>query len=286
MNTFLAIDIGGTKTSLAVVSDQNLDSLVTWPSGSHAKDVLDQIQTRSAPVVDEYRLDGCGIGFGGQFDFLHQRVIRSVHVSGWENVHISQWASDHFGIPTIADNDANVGGLGEARLGVGREFANVVYLTISTGIGGSIITDGQVQRGSHSLAAEFGHLTLDPQGPECGCGLRGCAERMLSGMWLQHDQGVSAEALLQDKEFRLSYAGKLSVLLQQITMVLDPEVFILGGGIGASSDELARETQTALGERLLKWDRPTPQVRKAAFGGNSVLIGAGQLAKERYGSTG
>jgi predicted NBD/HSP70 family sugar kinase len=286
VNTYLAIDIGGTNTSMAAVSDQSLTDVKTWSTGSCASDVLDQIRRESVSLVTEHTFDACGIGFGGQFDFVHQRVMRSVHVSGWEGMNLTEWANDVFGIPAIADNDANVGGLGEARLSAGREFASVVYLTISTGIGGAFIMNGSVQRGSHDLAGEFGHLTLDPNGPECGCGLRGCAERMLSGLWLKHDHGVDAEQLLADQAFMMKYANDLSGLLQQITMVLDPEVFVLGGGIGASSDVLALRVQEALRDRLYKWDRPTPQVRRAAFGGNSVLIGAGQLAKDRYGAAG
>lgn len=280
----LAIDIGGTKTAVAVVAEDRVSEQTTWVTGSQAGEVLSQIEEAVQPLFNTHTFDTCGIGFGGQFDFAQQRVIRSVHVGGWENQLLAEWARDRLNLPAVADNDANVGGLGEAVIGAGRDFSSVVYLTISTGIGGAIITDGQVFRGSQSLAGEFGHLTLDPRGPECGCGLRGCAERMLSGLWLKHDHGQSAEELLQDQSFLANYAGTLAALLQQITMVLDPEVIILGGGIGASSDELARKTQSALSERLLEWDRPTPQVRRAAFGGNSVLIGAGQLAKERYGT--
>jgi len=280
----LAIDIGGTKTSIAMVDHTSITHPHTWPSPAHAEDLQTEILKRGRKLLERCSFNACGIGFGGQFDFEQQRAIRSVHVPGWEGVAISGWAEQSFGLPTITDNDASVAGLGEATWGEGKYAASSVYLTISTGIGGAIVTEGRVQRGSHSLAGEFGHITLDPQGPECGCGLRGCAERMLSGLWLKHDHGESAEALMQDENFRLDYAERLSALLQQITMVLDPEVFILGGGIGASSDELAGEVQVALSERLLKWERPTPQVRRAAFGGNSVLIGAGQLARDRYGT--
>lgn len=286
MSSTLAIDIGGTKTSISAVEGDWVADVKTWSTGPSAAEVLLQIETETQSLIEAQTFVACGIGFGGQFDFARQQVIRSVHVPGWDGVELSAWASAVFGIPAIADNDANVGGLGEARLGAGREFSSVVYLTISTGIGGAIMLDGIVQRGSHSLAGEFGHVTLDPDGPVCGCGLRGCAERMLSGLWLQRDHGESAEVLFQDEGFLEGYTEGLSALLQQITMVLDPEVFVLGGGIGASSDQLAQAAQAALEERLRSWERSTPQVRRAAFAGNSVLVGAGLLAKDHYGAPG
>lgn len=285
MNTCLAIDIGGTNTSVAAISDQVLVDDKSWRSGSCASEVLEQIQIEVASLLAHHTFDACGIGFGGQFSFAEQRVMRSIHVPGWHGVALSSWLENRFGLPTVTDNDANVGGLGEARFGAGRGSTSVVYLTISTGLGGSHLLNGRIQRGSRGLAGEYGHITLDANGPECGCGLRGCAERMLSGLWLKHDHGATAERLFSEGTFLDEYANHLAGLLQQITMVLDPDVFILGGGIGASSPVLATTAQEHLEQRFAPWDRQTPLVRMAGLGGNSVLIGAGQMAKERYGES-
>ena len=282
--SILAIDIGGTKTSAAIIADHTIIESVSWPSRHDATTLQASIrdQVASLPGLDTAQV--CGIGFGGQFDFTNQQVIRSVHVPGWDGFPLTEWTERQFAIPAIADNDANVGALGEVTAGAGYEASIAVYLTISTGIGGAIVTDRTLQRGAHSLAAEFGHLTLDPSGPQCGCGLNGCAERLLSGLWLQRDHGADPETLFTDERFALAYAGRLATLLRQITMVVDPDCFILGGGVGASAPELAQRTQAALADQLRSWNRVTPQVRTAALGRNSVLIGAAQLAKERYGS--
>ena len=283
--SILAIDIGGTKTSAAIIADQAIVDSVSWPSASDATMLQTSIRERVAPLPGLSTAEACGIGFGGQFDFTNQQVIRSVHVSGWDGFPLTEWAEQQFAIPAIADNDANVGALGEVTAGAGYEASIAVYLTISTGIGGAIVTDRTLQRGTHSLAAEFGHLTLDSSGPQCGCGLNGCAERLLSGLWLRRDHHANPETLFGDEQFARTYAERLASLLRQITMVVDPDCFILGGGIGVSAPELAQRTQAALADQLRAWNRATPQVRTAALGRNSVLIGAAQLAKERYGSS-
>lgn len=272
---------------MAVVSEDGIWWQQTWRTDQQAGTlgVLASLQERSTDIPRGQAISACGIGFGGQFDFEQQRALRSVHVPGWEGHELSQWAEEAFGMPAVADNDANLGALGEVHFGAGRGFQSVVYLTISTGIGGAYICGGQLQRGAHGLANEFGHLTLKPGGPQCGCGLHGCAERLLSGQWLHHEHQRSAKELFEDPGFLGSYAADLALLLQQITMVLDPEVFILGGGIGASTPVLAGQAQNYLANQLSTWKRPVPRVQVAELGGNSVIFGAFQLARERYGES-
>lgn len=280
----VAIDIGGTKTSAALIEDSEIIEFDTWRSPGDAVGVQASLCDHVAALPGIDSAVACGIGFGGQFDFVNQQVIRSVHVPGWDGFALTDWATHLLGVPVIADNDANVGSLGEVAVGAGQGASIAVYVTISTGIGGAIVIDGTLQRGAHSLAAEFGHLTLDPSGPTCGCGLTGCAERLLSGLWLARDFGVAAQTLFTDEQFLKTYAERLAALLRQITLVVDPDCIILGGGIGTSSPVLAERTQAALTEQLRSWSRQTPKVRMAALGRNSVLIGAALLAKERYGS--
>ena len=280
----LAIDIGGTKTSAAIIADDAILQTVSWLSPNDATSLQASIRDQVASLPGLETAQACGIGFGGQFDFTNQQVIRSVHVPGWDGFLLTEWAEQQFAIPAIADNDANVGALGEVNADPGQGASIAVYLTISTGIGGAIVTHRTLQRGAHSLAAEFGHLTLDPDGPECGCGLNGCAERLLSGLWLQRDHDADPETLFTDEQFARTYAQRLATLLRQITMVVDPHCFILGGGIGASSPVLAEQTEASLAEQLQSWSRQAPRVHMAALGRNSVLIGAAQLAKDRYGS--
>ena len=283
--SILAIDIGGSKTSVAIVDHVEIRTVVTWPSQSDAQAIRKEIERQARDMLRSYPIDACGIGFGGQFDFASQTAIRSVHVPGWESFPLTAWAEEVFKRPSCTDNDANVAALGEGVAGAAIGMDVCAYLTISTGVGGALLVHGEVQRGSHGLAAEFGHVTVDPGGPMCGCGLQGCAERLLSGPWLERDFGAPPETLFGEMKFVQAYADRLALLLRQITMVADPSCFILGGGIGTSSPLLAEITEGILSEQLLPWGRNAPRVRMAALGRNSVLVGAAQLAKERYGAS-
>ena len=132
-------------------------------------------------------------------DYAAQRIALSTHVGGWQDFELSAWVRDELGIPAVMDNDANVGGLGEAMHGAGAGYDPLLYMTLSTGIGGGIIAGGDVYRGADSYAGEIGHLTIRPEGPECLCGARGCLERMCSGLWLARDHGRPAKELLRDR---------------------------------------------------------------------------------------
>ena len=135
----LAIDIGGTKFSMAVFEGERI---VERTSHASDKSILDRI----AIIIDKwkphYSFDRCGIGFGGPVDFERQRVILSTHVSGWDNFDFPHHIEKLIGVLPVIDNDANAGALGEALYGAGRDYRPLCYMTLSTGIGGGIITSG------------------------------------------------------------------------------------------------------------------------------------------------
>ena len=137
------------------------------------------------------------------------------------------------------DNDANVGALGEAVHGAGRGHRPLFYMTLSTGIGGGIITrDREVYRGADSYAGEIGHLTIRPGGPECLCGSAGCFERMCCGLWLERDYGRSGKELLTDPAFVERYVVDLALGLKAAIMLLNPARIVIGGGIAKAGDAL------------------------------------------------
>jgi glucokinase len=166
----LAIDIGGTKCSMAV-----FDAGVLVARESEATDraggrdwMLDRIGSIAADWKARHRIDRCGIGFGGPVIFNRQRVALSTHVGGWSDFDLPGYLEEILGVRPVMDNDANVGALGEAVRGAGRGFRPLFYMTLSTGIGGGIITeDESLYRGADFYAGELGHLTIRPGGPEC-----------------------------------------------------------------------------------------------------------------------
>jgi glucokinase len=177
------------------------------------------------------------------------------------------------------DNDANVGGLGEAQFGAGAGLRPLFYMTLSTGIGGGIITDEGIHRGSDSYAGEIGHLTIRPGGPECLCGSYGCLERMCCGLWLERDWGRSAKQLMDDPEFVRRYVVDLALGLKACIMLLNPARIVIGGGISKAGDKLFEPLREELRRQITSWSRARIDVAPAALGDDSVLYGALALAR-------
>ena len=272
----LAIDIGGTKFSLAVFEGERMVERT-----SHGTDP--SILNRIGAIIDEwkhrYRFDRCGIGFGGPVDFASQRVVLSTHVPGWDGFDLPHHIQKMIGVLPSMDNDANAGALGEAVYGAGRGFRPLFYLTLSTGIGGGIITqDNTIYRGADSYAGEIGHLTIRPGGPECLCGSRGCLERMCCGLWLERDHGKPASELLRDPRFVESYVVDLALGLKAAIMLLNPARIVIGGGIAKAGDRLFVPLRQELARHITAWSRARIDVVPAALADDSVLYGAMALA--------
>jgi glucokinase len=272
----LAIDIGGTKFSMAVFDGDRMRQ-----RESHATDesILDRIAVIIENWKSSYRFDHCGIGFGGPVDFQSQRVVLSTHVPGWDGFDLPHHIEKLIGLLPIMDNDANAGALGEALYGAGVGFRPLFYMTVSTGIGGGIITqDGATYRGADSYAGEIGHLTVRPDGPACLCGSRGCLERMCCGLWLARDHGRPASELLRDPAFVERYVVDLALGLKAAIMLLNPARIVIGGGISKAGDRLFVPLREELGRQITAWSRARIDVVPAALGDDSVLYGAMALS--------
>jgi glucokinase len=277
----LAIDIGGTKFTMAIFDGDRMverESRVTDREGG-PQWMIAQIALIADGWKKRYRIDRCGIGFGGPVEFANQCVALSTHVGGWSNFDLPARLHQALGVPPIMDNDANVGALGEACYGAGRGYRPLFYMTLSTGIGGGIITTGEsVYRGADSYAGEIGHLTIRPNGPECLCGSHGCFERMCCGLWLERDYGRPAEELLRDPAFVERYVLDLALGLKAAIMLLNPARFIIGGGISKAGDALFVPLRAELRRQIPEWSRARIDVVPAALADDSVLYGALALA--------
>jgi glucokinase len=274
----LAIDIGGTQFTLALFEGGRMtrrESHTTdreqgreWMVGR-----LDSI------LADWKGIERCGIGFGGPVDFARQHVALSTHVGGWQDFALARHISDLLGVPAIMDNDANVGALGEARYGASSVLP-LFYVTLSTGIGGGLILgDGRVYRGADSWAGEIGHLTVQPDGPECLCGARGCLERMCSGLWLERDHGRSPRELFEDAGFVERYVVNLALGLKAAVMLINPARIVIGGGIAKAGDRLLVPLRAELGRQITGWSGARVDVVTAQLGDDSVLWGGLALAE-------
>ncbi len=159
---FLGIEIGGTKLQLGVGRGDGsplvaLERLDVDPARG-ASGILARSKPSAARLVARHRVQAIGVGFGGPVDAARGLVLKSHQIEGWANFALADWLRNTFGLPVALGNDADVAGLAEARLGAGKGSNPVFYITVGTGIGGGLIVDGQIYRGSGLGAAEIGHL--------------------------------------------------------------------------------------------------------------------------------
>jgi glucokinase len=230
--------------------------------------------------------DAIGVSFGGPVDATTGLVRLSHHVPGWENVPLKQLLEEDYDAPVSMDNDANVAAIGEHKFGAGEGYDSLFYITISTGIGGGWILNNQLWRGALGMAGEIGHIVVDPRGPLCLCGKRGCVERFASGPYMAQNvremlekepptangkgrgdivryligndlnlltgKVVSAAAAYGDEmaqEVLYRGAWALGVGIGNVANLMNPQRFILGGGVTKAGDnfwavvrKVARET--------------------------------------------
>ena len=176
MKIDLALDIGGTHMRGAVFSinkdkPERQKRIRTYTDGENSLDRLLDLIKDITPENTPIR--GVGIGLPGVIDPHSGMIVTAPNLEDWVDTPIAKRIEEEIGAPVVFGNDANLAALGEWHFGAGQGHQNLIYLTISTGIGGGVICDGQLLKGNHGLAGELGHVTILPDGPVCSCGHRG-----------------------------------------------------------------------------------------------------------------
>jgi glucokinase len=278
----LAIDIGGTKFSMAVFDGDRIvrrESRATDREGG-AEWMRREIVSIAKSWQKELSVVRCGIGFGGPVNFEKQVISLSTHVAGWSEFPLSQFIRDELGIPTIMDNDGYVGALGESVYGANKGFDPSFYMTVSTGIGGGFIWGGKVFRGADSYANQIGHTPIWPDGEVCFCGARGCLERYCGGMWLEKQYGKPARELLCDPAFVEGYVKDLAQGIKILIFLYNPARITIGGGISKAGDALFVPLRKRVREIITDWSKARIDIVPTALGDDTILYGANALARE------
>lgn len=309
----LALDFGGTKHTAAVVAygERQWRSLLRTfsPPNANASTDLAIMRSLIQDLLDGEKPAVIGVSFGGPVDLRTGTVRLSHHVPGWENTPLREMLQVEFGVPVGVDNDANIAALGEHRFGSGQGCDSLLYITVSTGVGGGWILNGRPWRGAEGMAGEIGHMVVDPAGPLCLCGKRGCVERFASGPYialtarecLQHEphRGQVLRALVEDNleaitaqlvsqaaaqgdELAINAleiaAWALGVGIGNVANLINPHRFVLGGGVtkaGASFWQVVHSVarETALPEVHF-------EIVPAALGDDAPLWGAVALGED------
>ena len=309
--TVLAIDIGGTKLALGLV-DAAGRILARDEIPTHAAEGPDRILARlfdSARTMLEragpsHGVRRAGIACAGPLDRQAGLILNPPNLPGWSRIALVDRIGQALGLPAVLDNDANAAALGEFRYGAGQGARSLVYLTVSTGIGGGIILDGRLWRGLGDSAGEIGHMTIDPDGPPCGCGNRGCLEALASGPAIArraHEalQGGRpsrlrdlAEASAADvvrlaregdalaSEIWAAAVHALALGVGAAITILAPERVIIGGGVAEAGDMLFAPLRREIKRRVKLVAVESVPILPAALGRDVGILGAAALALE------
>lgn len=306
MNIFVAVDIGGTHIRVAAYEENNPVPLTHQRTRSLARQpgTFDRlVKAIEAAWPPDQSVQAIGVASPGPLDPQTGVVLATPNIPEWRHFPVTEKLSRHFGVPAWLDNDANLAALGEWKFGAARGHHHLLYLTISTGIGGGVIINDQLLHGHHGMAAELGHVTVLAGGPLCSCGYPGHLEALASGPAIERyvreqlamgidselrnapelNARVIAEAATRgDKLAKAAYAraGKyLGIGVAGFLHTFDPSIVILGGGVSLSGALLFEPFEASLRKhvfnpRYLEGLTITP----AALGDNAGLLGAFALA--------
>ncbi|MBD1838935.1 ROK family protein [Coleofasciculus sp. FACHB-64] len=285
----IGIDLGGTTIKLGRFREDGtcLESLsVATPQPATPTAVLDAMIEAIAQLDPARHAIALGIGTPGPADASGRIARVAINLAGWHDVPLADWLEAKTGLPTVLANDANCAGMGEAWLGAGRHYRNLILLTLGTGVGGAIILDGNLFVGHQGAAAELGLITLNPEGPPCNSGNQGSLEQYASVAAIRRRTGLEPEELgklastgdRQALEFWQSYGRDLGVGLSSLIYVLTPEAIVIGGGVSASAEFFFPAAQAEIERRVLKSSREGLHLIKAELGNQAGMVGAAKLA--------
>jgi len=305
MDLIVAVDIGGTHIRAAVYEPDKIKPLAHQRVKSLGNEpgIYDRL-VQAIESVWQKDVSAIGIAAPGPLDPHTGFILATPNIPEWKNFPLTPSLSRHFGVPAHLDNDANMAGLAEWQFGAGKGHHDLVYLTISTGIGGGVISGDRLLQGFHGMGAELGHMIIDPDGPPCGCGSRGHVESFSSGpaiaryvneqikagvkssLQAQPDLSAAqvAEAALQGDSLALSgfeRAGHyLGIAVANYLAIFDPSILVFGGGVSQVGDLLFKPFEESLRRHTFHPHYlDNLVIAKAALGDDAGLLGALALAR-------
>ena len=226
---YLLFDIGGTNMRLAISSDGKTVSEPTIvPTPPDFQDGLKTIKNIAGQLTGGQKIEGVAGGIAGPLDKGKTMLVKSPHIGEWINKPLKVELETIFKVPVFLENDANLGGLGEATAGAGIGYSIVAYLTVSTGVGGVRLVNGKIDE--NSLGFEPGHQIIIPEGNLCQCGGKGHLEAYVGGFYLEKIYGQKAEKL-HDSAIWDQVAKYLAIGLNNATVHWSPNIIVLGGSV-------------------------------------------------------
>lgn len=309
----IGIDIGGTKILGAVVSEggQVVRELRVASPASDPDAMVTEVAALIEQLSTEHDIAAIGVAAAGFMDKQRETILYAPNLN-WRNEPLRERLVKRVGRDLIIENDANAAGWAEFRFGAAKNQNSMVMLTLGTGVGGAIVNDGQLMSGGFGIAAELGHITVVNDGELCGCGRRGCLEQYASGSALLREAKKLADsadskgavlAEIREQAGKLKgaqveqaiLAGDPGVLelvqvaarrlaqgMASIVAVLDPEVFVIGGGLSELGDVILDPIRSEFENQLpAKGFRPVAEISPAWFSNHAGVVGAADLAMQQ-----
>lgn len=290
----IGIDLGGTAIKLGRFTADGtcLQSLtVATPQPATPEAVVEKMVDAIAQIDFERNCIAIGVGTPGPADAQGRIAKIAINLPGWYDVPLADALEANTGKLTIVGNDANCAGLGEAWLGAGRRFQNLILLTLGTGVGGAIILNGELFTGPNGAAGELGLITLNPNGPRCNSGNQGSLEQYVSVKAIRRRTGkepaeLGALAKAGDAcalTFWQEYGRDLGIGLTSLIYVLTPQAVVIGGGVSGSAEFFIPFVKAEIEQRVLPTSRLGLQILPAELGNFAGIAGAAKLAFSKVG---
>lgn len=319
---YIGIDLGGTNIKAALVNTETGEISAVNSIPTNAREGHDSVIAQMAKVVDQIvtqsgfeksDIGGIGVGLPGSIDIEKGTTVFLTNLPGhWIDVPVRDQLSKWTGLPVALINDARAMTLGEWRFGAGRGV-DIACLTLGTGIGGGLVINGRLHLGPTGSAGELGHLSVDVNGPQCGCGNRGCIEAFASGPAIS---AMGMKAVVQGQETRIAdlaggdlnritpeliceaaqagdriakqiyeFAGMIiGAGVANIILAVSPRRIVIGGGVAAAGDLILDPIRRSIKDRVFLKEVDQIDVVPAKLGNNAGLIGAAVWARNHLTS--
>ncbi len=308
MDYAIASDLGATNLRVGLVSMKGqLEQKIELETPQDNPDEVINLIVNAVSRLDikNKAVSGIGVGIGGLVDFNNGKVLYAPNFT-FENVYLKEILSKKFKLPVFIDNDANTAALGEKVYGSGKNIDNMVLLTLGSGIGGGIIIDGQIYRGSSGVAGEIGHMIIQIGGPKCMCGNEGDLESLASGRALDREARKAVRNSKDSLMFKLAdgniervngilvtkaalqgdelanklitqHAEKLAIGLANVVNIFDPELIVLSGGMSETGNLLLSPAKKALKNLIFADIKNVTKIVFGDLGPEAGILGAAAL---------